>query len=156
MRKFLSFETSQGHLLFIIFFLIVSLQCDSKEFASVLKLILTLRHGQVCVEKGLSITNTVLLTNIKPNSIIVRKTIIDHMKQINLKQHNLFLPSKLTRSVNAASTQDLEFLKKQEENEIEKEKATQLEFIQLEISEIRLKQDQYKKIVKAQMKSLLN
>ena len=78
------------------------------------------------------------------------------MKQINLKQHNLFLPSKLTRSVNAASTQYLEFLKKQEENEIEKEKATQLEFIQLEISEIRLKQDQYKKIVKAQMKSLLN
>ena len=80
MRKFLSFEASQGHLLFIIFFLIVSLQCDSKEFASVLKLILTLRHSQVCVEKGLSITNTVLLTNIKPNSIIVRKTIIDHMK----------------------------------------------------------------------------
>ena len=80
MRKFLSFEASQGHLLFIIFFLIVSLQCDSKEFASVLKLILTLRHGQVCVEKGLSFTNTVLLTNIKPNSIIVRKTIIDHMK----------------------------------------------------------------------------
>ena len=78
------------------------------------------------------------------------------MKQINLKQHNLFLSSKLTRSVNAASTQYLEFLKKQEKNEIEKEKATQPEFIQLEISEIRLKQDQYKKIVKAQMKSLLN
>ena len=45
----------------------------------------------------------------------------------------------------AACTRYSEFLKEQEENEIEKEKATQLELIQLEISEISLKQDQYKK-----------
>ena len=40
------------------------------------------------------------------------------------------------------------FLKEQEENEIEKEKATQLEIMHLEISEVCLKQDQYKKICK--------
>ena len=67
------------------------------------------------------------------------------MQENDLKPHNLFLSSKLIRSVKATRTQYSEFLKKQDENEIEKEKATQLEIIQLEISEVRLKQDQYKK-----------
>ena len=53
------------------------------------------------------------------------------------------------QSVNVARTRYSEFLKEQEENETEKEKATQLEIIQLEISEIRLKQDQYTKICKS-------
>ena len=81
----------------------------------------------------------------KTNSIIARKTIIGHMQENDLKPHNLFLPSKLIRSVKATRTQYSEFFKKQDENEIEKEKGTQLEIIQLEISEVRLKQDQYKK-----------
>ena len=81
----------------------------------------------------------------KPNSLIACKTIVDHMQKNNRKPHNLFLSSKITRIVKAACTRYSEFLKEQEENEIEKEKATQLELIQLEISEIRLKQDQYKK-----------
>ena len=51
--------------------------------------------------------------------------------------------------MNVARTRYSEFLKEQEENETEKEKATQLEIIQLEISEIRLKQDQYTKICKS-------
>ena len=55
------------------------------------------------------------------------------------------MSSKLIQSVKAARSWYSEFLKEQEENEIEKEKATQLELIQLEISEISLKQDQYKK-----------
>ena len=92
----------------------------------------------------------------KPSSLIACKTIVDHMQKNNRKPHNLFLSSKITRIVKAACTRYSEFLKEQEENEIEKEKATQLELIQLEISEISLKQDQYKKNWKKLDKSLLN
>ena len=56
------------------------------------------------------------------------------------------MSSKLIQSVKAARSWYSEFLKEQEENQIEKEKVTQLEIIQLQISEIYLKQDQYKKI----------
>ena len=56
------------------------------------------------------------------------------------------MSSKLIQSVKAARSWYSEFLKEQEENQIEKEKVTQLEIIQLQISEICLKQDQYKKI----------
>ena len=56
------------------------------------------------------------------------------------------MSSKLIQSVKAAHSWYSEFLKEQEENEIEKEKATQLEIIQLQISEICLKQDKYEKI----------
>ena len=74
----------------------------------------------------------------KPNFIIARKTIIDHIQRNDLKQtHNIFLSTKLIQSVKAALTRYSEFLAEQEENKIEKEKATQLEIIQLEISEIR-------------------
>ena len=113
-EKFLSFEVSQRLDEFI--FSVVSLQSNSKKFISVLKLILTLRHGQAYVERGFSINNTVLLTNMKPNSIIPCKTIIDHIQKNNLKPHNLFLQSKLIRSVKAAGTRYSEFLKEQEEN----------------------------------------
>ena len=85
----------------------------------------------------------------KPNSIIARKTIIDHMKKNDLKLHNLFLSSKLIRRVKAACTWCSEFLKEHYENEIEKKKATQLEIIQVEISEARLRQNQYKKMCKS-------
>ena len=145
-EKFLSFKASQR--LDEFFFSIVSLENVSKEFTFVFKLILTLSHGQACVERGFSINNTVLLTNMKPNPIIARKTIMDHMQKNDLKPHNLFLSSKLFRSVKAARTWYSEFLKEQEENEIEKEKATQFDIIPLETSEIRLKQYQYKKIAK--------
>ena len=85
----------------------------------------------------------------KPNSVIARKTIIDHMKKNDLKLHNLFLSSKLIRRVKAARTWCSEFLKEHYENEIEKKKATQLEIIQVEISEARLRQNQYKKMCKS-------
>lgn len=153
-QKFRSFETSQR--LDEFFFSIVSLQGDTKGFASILRLILTLSHGQACVERGFSINNTALLTNMKPNSLIAHKTIVDHMQRNNRKRHNLFSSSKITRIVKAARIRYSEFLKKQDKNETEKEKATQLELIQLESSEIRLKQDQYKKNWKKLDKSLLN
>ena len=92
-EKFLSFKASQR--LDEFFFSIVSLESVSKELASALKLILTLSHGQACVERGFSINNTVLLTNMKPNPVIARKTIMDHMQKNDLKPHNLFLSSKL-------------------------------------------------------------
>ena len=125
------------------FFLTMSLQSDSEEFASVLKLIMTLSHSQACIYKRFSIN-----MNMKPNSIIARKTVIDQMQKNDLKLHNLFLSIKLIRSVKAACTQYLEFLEEQKENEIEKEKAIQLEIIQFETLEVHLKQDQYKKICK--------
>ena len=86
--------------------------------------------------------------NMKPNSIIAQKAVIDQIQKNDLKLHNLFLSIKLIRSVEAACTQYLEFLEEQKENEIEKEKAIQLEIIQFETLEVRLKQDQYKKICK--------
>ena len=59
-----------------------------------------------------------------------------------MKPHNLLLSSKLIRSVKACRTRYSEFLKEQDDNEIEKEKATQLEIILLEVSERRFKQNQ--------------
>ena len=66
-----------------------------------------------------------------------------------MKPHDLLLSSNLIRSLKACRTRYSEFLKEQNENEIEMEKATQLEIIQSEASEIRLKQDQYKKSCKS-------
>ena len=54
----------------------------------------------------------------KLNSIIARKTIIDHMQMTDLKPHNLFLSSKLIPSIKAPRTRYSEFLKDQERRKL--------------------------------------
>ena len=102
-----------------------------KVFASVLKLILTLSHSQACIKRGFSINNTVLIWN--PTLLLLVKQSLNICRRIIWSCIIYsFLSSKLIQSVKAARSWYSEFLKEQEENEIEKEKATQLEVIQLQ------------------------
>ena len=93
-ERFISFEVSQR--LDEFFFSIVSQQSYSKEFVFFgFELILTISHGQACLDTGLNINDTVLLTNMKPNTFIAWRILIDDIHQNDLKMHNLLLSSKL-------------------------------------------------------------
>ena len=73
-----------------------------KQFSFVLKIILTLSHGQAAVERGFSINKSLLKVNISEHSIISKKIIRDHMLANGLEAHTFTIPNKLVLSCNTA------------------------------------------------------
>ena len=60
-----------------------------KTLVFVVKLVLTLFHGQVPIEQEFSISNTVHNNNTKEDAIMPRKYIIDHLNSHKLKPHTI-------------------------------------------------------------------
>ena len=60
--------------------------CNYQKLSLVLKLLLTLSHGQALVERGFSLNNNILKTNTCPKIVIAKRLITDHMVMY-LKPH---------------------------------------------------------------------
>ena len=70
------------------FFQKVTIQ-NYKTLSFVVKFILTLSHGQVSVERKISVNNHVLDDNMQMISIIARKHKVNHMKTNQLTPHSI-------------------------------------------------------------------
>lgn len=75
--KFIGFDKKKDRL-DNFFFNVIGIQ-KYEQLAFVVKVILTLSHGQASVERGFSINKSVLEVNMKAESIVARKLIRDHM-----------------------------------------------------------------------------
>ena len=73
-----------------------------KTLAFVVKLVLTLFHGQASVKREFSISNIVHNNNIKERTIMAKKYIIDHMNSHKLKSHTVEINKDLFKSVKSA------------------------------------------------------
>ena len=68
------------------------------EFCMVIKIVLTLSHGQADVERGISLYNVVLQSNMKHDSVVSKRLIQDHLVSNNLKPHTMEINSQLRSS----------------------------------------------------------
>ena len=57
------------------------------EFCSVIKIVLTLSHGQADVERSFSLNNAVLQSNMKEDSVVSKCLMQDHLVSNNLKPY---------------------------------------------------------------------
>lgn len=130
-EKFVKFDRSVDRL--DEFFFSMNHVVSSPELSALLQLVFTPSHGQVCVERGFSINKTVLETNMKSDSIVARKMIIDHMQKEGVHPHSITLSNQLLRSVKLACQRYSEFLRQQKEKEKDKESTEQLEILNGEI-----------------------
>ena len=73
-----------------------------KELSFVVRLVLTLSHGQAAVERGFSINNTSVKTNMTRVSIISRRIIKDHLIANQLKPHTVHITASLIKSFRSA------------------------------------------------------
>ena len=73
-----------------------------EKFAFVLKVILTLSHGQVPVEWNFSLGKSYLRTNITEESIIPKNTVWNHLQANKVNLSMLKVPCKLVVSCNSA------------------------------------------------------
>lgn len=72
------------------------------DLSFLIKMILTLSHGQAAVERSFSINNSVLNLNMKEDSIVAKKIVKDHMISNGLKPNTINISNKLIRSVASA------------------------------------------------------
>ena len=59
------------------------------ELSFVIRLILTLSHGQASVERGFSINNAILETNMLPETVVSKRIVRDHMIAKGLQPHTI-------------------------------------------------------------------
>ena len=83
-----------------------------KELAFVVKLVLTLSHGQASIERNFSVGKNCEITNMEPESIIGRKCVKDHMLSNNLKPHNMKIDDQFILDLKAAHSTYEQFLDK--------------------------------------------
>ena len=61
------------------------------ELSFVIRLILTLSHGQASVERGFSINNAILEMNMLLETVVSKRTVRDHMIAKGLQPHTIKL-----------------------------------------------------------------
>ena len=69
-----------------------------EEIAEVLKIVLTLSHGQASVERGFSHNNAVFHTNMSAESVISKRLIKDHMLFHKLKPYTIEITDPMIRA----------------------------------------------------------
>ena len=94
-----------------------------EKFAFVLKVILTMSHGQAAVERNFSLGKSSLRTNIE-ESVIAKKTVRNHLQANKVNLSSCKIPRKLVISCNSAYGRYKTFLEekaKEDEKTVEKE-----------------------------------
>ena len=94
-----------------------------EKFAFVLKVILTMSHGQAAVERNFSLGKSSLRTNIE-ESVIAKKTVRNHLQANKVNLSSYKIPRKLVISCNSAYGRYKTFLEekaKEDEKTVEKE-----------------------------------
>ena len=99
-EKFYCFDSSTKDL-DKLYFNDIDLQ-SFEELSFLVKIILTLSHGQASAERSFSINNTVIDVNMSEDSIVAKKIIKDHMISNKLTPESVQITNKLLCSVSTA------------------------------------------------------
>ena len=112
------------------------------NLAFVIKMILTLSHGQAAVERSFSINKSVVDVNMKEESIVARKTIKDHMLSNDIQPDMIEISNKMINFYRSAR-QKYEIHKEREaENKKKKDKSIQQQILEEEIKDTTEKSNQ--------------
>ena len=112
---------------------------EYKELSFLLKVVFTLSHGQVSVERGFSINKSILDVNMKSDSIVARKVIRDHMLANGLTPETINISNAMLKSFKSAH---LKYTTHLEQIAVEKSKtqmSKQKSIITTEINDLKSK-----------------
>ena len=104
------------------------------ELSAILKIIITLSHGQSDVERGFSCNTHLLEENIKDDSIASKRLIKDHLVSNNLKLHMLEITSQIRASCRRARQRYHSYLEDQKkmQDKLSSEKAKDIKFLEIQ------------------------
>ena len=81
-----------------------------KELSFLVKIFLTLSHGQASVERSFNLNKSVLNHNISEDSIVAKKAIRDHMLYNGLEPQSIIISNELVRCVSGARQKYQDYL----------------------------------------------
>ena len=138
--KFAIFNKKE-HRLDEFFFSAVKVQ-NYKNLAFILKIVLTLSHGQAVVERRFSVNKAVLDVNMQENSLIAHKLIRDRMSSNNLKPHCMEVPNPMIRAYTSARDKYESYKEGQAKLKRKESNDSQAEILDSEIKEVWQKSEQ--------------
>ena len=123
------------------FFQDVNIQ-KHKQLSHVLKIVLTLSHGQASVERGFSQNKMILSNKMTTQSIVARCFIKDHLIANDLQPHTVNLSNKLIVSVKSAQQKYHRHLREVAETEKREKTDNARKILEREIEETKVKCEQ--------------
>ena len=104
-----------------------------------MSLILTLSHGNADIERGLSLNKGALKDNLKPDSIVNKRLVKDHMLSHEVQPHTIEITNELRKSCGQARARYHQYLDGQKKAKDKTASETAKEIITMEIEEIQTK-----------------
>ena len=135
-EEFLGFDIAD-HRLDSFYFKFLEGKPSLSNLSEVLKMILTLSHGQASVERGFSVNKTILVENLKEESLIAQRIILDYLRANDLDVHEVQITPGLRRSVKSSRQKYGAYLEDMKKKEIQTEKSRKRKLIEDEISELK-------------------
>ena len=118
-----------------------------EKVAEVLKIVLTLSHGQASVERGFSVNKSLLVENLSAKSLISQRIVYDHMNFHNLTPENFIINPALRKSVRNARNEYEKYLEEKRKEKLHSEKDLKRKAIQEEIVAVKRKKTILEKTV---------
>ena len=118
------------------------------NFMLIVKMVLTLSHGQADVERGFSLNDKLLVENIQEQSLISQRIVKDHMLPSGYKPHNIPISRGLIKSVDNSCSLYKIVLKEKREQSKKNEKNEKLDNLNEERSQLNHKKTSLEEVIK--------
>ena len=92
---------------------------EYQDVAFVIRLLLTLSHGQAAVERGFSHNNALLKVNMNPETVISKSVIKDHMLANKLNPYSIDISPAMVKSFKAAHSKYQLYLEEEKKKKIQ-------------------------------------
>ena len=109
-----------------------------KKLAEVLKIILTLSHGQASVERGFSVNKSLLVENIATKSLIVQRIVYENMKVNNVSAEDVEICLTLRCSVKHARQRYSTYLEEQRKNKVQNDRSLKQKQVQEDVTAVKM------------------
>ena len=105
----------------------------AEKVAEVLKIILTLSHGQSADEREFSVNNSMLVENLSTTNLISQRLVHDHLTANKVSSEDFEICGKLCKSVGGARSKYKKYLSDQRKEKIESVKSLKWKSIQEDV-----------------------
>ena len=118
------------------------------NFMLIVKMVLTLSHGQADVERGFSLNDKLLVENMQEQSLISQRIVKDHMLPSGYKPHNIPISRDLIKSVDNSCSLYKIALKEKREQSKKNEKNEKLDNLNEKLSQLNHKKTSLEEVIK--------
>ena len=118
-----------------------------EKVAEVLKIVLSLSHGQASVGRDFSVSKSLLVENLSAKSLISQHLVYDHMNFHNLTPENFIINPALRKRVRNASSEYEKYVEEKRKVKLHSDKDLKRKAIQEEIVAVKRKKTVLEKAV---------